>query len=249
VSVRVSGVASTVPAAAQFRALARADAGLFTQVVNYPVAASLGVLAYRARLRPTALTLANLVLGLAASVLVVAAATQVAARPGVAAVVGLVAWTLWQVAYCIDCADGQLARVTSATSAAGGRLDILCDIAVQISVVAAVASVATEATATRPGIPSWLVAVFAGTWMVNLVTSVMAKEGTNTSLITSGSLVVRLVKLIRDYGFIVTAIAGVIAVHPPSMVWVMVLFCVINGGFLLASIGQSSRRSLRGPTA
>jgi phosphatidylglycerophosphate synthase len=150
------------------------------------------------------------------------------------------------VAYCIDCADGQLARVTSATSAAGGRLDILCDIAVQIWVVGAVASVAT---ATRPGIPSWLVAVFAGTWMVNLVTSVMAKEGTNTSLITSGSLVVRLVKLVRDYGFMVTVVAGVIAVHPPSMVWVMALFCVINGGFLLASIGQSSRRSLRGPAA
>ncbi len=109
-----------------------------------------------------------------------------------------------------------------------------------------------EAAALSPSVrdetvPSWPVVVFAGTWMVNRVTSVMAKESTNSSLIISGSLAVRLAKLIRDYGFMVTLIAGVIAVRPSWMVWVMVLFAVVNGGFLLASIGQSGRVGLRGP--
>lgn len=245
-SVGVSGGLSSAPSAADFRAVARADGGLFTQVINYPVAARLCVLAYRTRIRPTVLTIANLGLGVGASLLVITAAGWVAAHPFGAVLVGLVAWLVWQVAYCLDCSDGQLARVTSATSPAGGRVDILCDIAVQVSVVAAVTAVATAA---RPGVPSWLVAVFAGVWMVNLVTSVMAKEGTNMSLITSGSLVVRLVKLIRDYGFMVTLIAAVIVVHPASMVWVMVVFSLVNAGFLVASIAQSGRASLRGSEA
>jgi phosphatidylglycerophosphate synthase len=245
VSLGASG-ASLAPSAADFRAMARADAGLFTQLVNYPVAARLCVPAYRLRVRPTVLTIANLVLGVGASVLVIVTAESVAAHSRTAVVVGVVAWLVWQVAYCFDCSDGQLARVASMSTAAGGRLDVLCDIAVQVSMVAAVAAVTTAA---RPGVPSWLVAAFAGSWMVNLVTSVMAKEGTNTSLITSGSLPVRLVKLIRDYGFMITVIAAAVAVRPAAMVWVMTFFAVVNCSFLLASIGQTSRAGLRGPAA
>src|SRR5262252_8303651 len=43
-------------------------------------------------------------------------------------VVGLVALVAWQIAYALDCADGQLARVGGRTSAAGGRVDVLCDV-------------------------------------------------------------------------------------------------------------------------
>jgi phosphatidylglycerophosphate synthase len=212
--------------------------------VNYPVASGLCIVAYRLGARPTVLTILNLILGVGASLLVIVAAEAAAASAMTAVLVAVAAWLVWQLAYSIDCSDGQLARVTATSSPAGGRVDILCDIAVQVSVVAAVSAVATAAT---PDVPSWLIAAFAGTWMVNLVTSVMAKEGTNQSLITSGSFAVRIVKLIRDYGFMVTLIAAVLAIRPAAMVWVMVFFSLVNTGFLLASIAQSSRVSLRGP--
>lgn len=236
------GHVESVPAPAAYRAVGR-PAGVFTQQVDYPVAARLCVAANRLGLRPTVLTLGNLVLGLGASATVAGLADLIARDQRWAVVVGLVSWLVWQFAYCLDCADGQLARVTSTSSAAGGRLDVLCDIAVQVAVVGAVSAVTA---ATHPRLPSWLVAAFAGSWMVNLATSVMAKEGTNVSLVSSGSAVVRAVKLVRDYGFMLTVISAVIAVHPPWMLWVMAFFTVVNGAFLFAVIVQSARSSLRG---
>ncbi|GGJ75314.1 hypothetical protein GCM10010123_01650 [Pilimelia anulata] len=223
------------PGWAQYRAVAR-PAGLFTVWVDYPVSARLCVAAHRWGLRPSALTLANLVLGVGASLTTVALAEAVAG--GTARWWGVVAWLLWQVAYVCDCCDGQLARVTGQSSAAGGRLDVLCDIAVQIALVGAVAAVVSAASS---WVPSWLLAVFGASWMVNMVTSVMAKEGTNVSLVTSGSPLVRLVKLVRDYGFMVTLVAVSLVLWPAGMVWVMALFTVVNCGFLAASVAASGR--------
>jgi phosphatidylglycerophosphate synthase len=227
-----------VPAAARFRAQARSDAGLFTRLVNYPVAARWCVFAYRMRLRPTAFTLANLLLGGAGSVLVIAAAPTIAERQASGVAAAVLAWLMWQAAYCCDCADGQLARVTGTSTAAGARLDVLCDIAVQIMLVTATA---VAAAAGQPGMPVWLPVAFAGTWMVNLVTSVMARHGTNTSLLVSVGWPVQVVKLTRDYGFVLTVIAGTLAVAPDRLVWLLAGFTLINGGFLAASIIQSTR--------
>jgi phosphatidylglycerophosphate synthase len=235
-----------VPAPAQFRAQARADAGLFTRRMNYPVAARWCVFAYRMRLRPTAFTLANLLLGSAGSVLVIGTASTIAEgrAPGVAA--AALAWLMWQAAYCCDCADGQLARVTGTSTAAGARLDVLCDIGVQIMLVTATA---VAAAAGQPGLPVWLPVAFASTWMVNLVTSVMARHGTNTSLLASVGWPVQAVKLTRDYGFVLTVIAGTLAVAPDRMMWLLAGFTLINGGFLAASIIQSTRAASTGAGA
>lgn len=229
--------------AARFRAQARPDAGLFTRCVNYPVAASWCVVAYRLRLRPTTLTLANLLLGGAGSALVIAAAPTIAAGRAASAGFAVLAWVLWQAAYCCDCADGQLARVTATSSPAGARLDVLCDIAVQIMLVTATA---VAAAASRPGLPVWLPVAFASTWMVNLVTSVMARHGTNTSLLSSTRWPVQAVKLTRDYGFVLTVIAGALAVAPGQLMWLLGGFTAINGGFLAASIVQSTRATSTG---
>ncbi|GAA3348741.1 hypothetical protein GCM10020358_68350 [Amorphoplanes nipponensis] len=233
--------ADVSPGATAFRAVARADAGLFTHRFNYPVAARLASASFRARLRPSALTLANLVLGVGASVAVVAV-TPWLHRDLVHVGVGVAVWLIWQLAYCLDCADGQLARVSGKSSPAGGRLDVLCDIAVQVALVAAV--IAVSASAGRE-YPVWLPGVFAASWMVNMVTSVMAKEGANVSLVTSRSLPVLIVKLVRDYGFIVTVIAATIAIAPSAMVWVMAGFTLVNCGFLAASIGLTARAAWR----
>jgi phosphatidylglycerophosphate synthase len=219
----------------------RKSSGLFTDEVNQRIGAHLCVAAERLGLPPTALTLANFVLGLAGSALVIVFAPAMADGAVPAVVVGLAALVLWQLAYSLDCADGQLARVTGQASPAGARLDILCDVALQISLVASVAAVAH---AYDNEIPTWLVATFAGTWMVNLVTSALQQGEAAASLVTSRSALVRLIKLVRDYGAVVTVIGLVLALLPAWTEWLMVAFMVVNGGFLLVSIAASARASL-----
>ena len=156
--------------------------------------------------------------------------------------IGLIALIGWQVAYAFDCADGQLARVTGQKSSAGARLDVLCDVAVQISLVAALAA---TAEAQVPDTPAWLLAAFAGTWMVNLVTSVMQTGDNPASMVTSRSLPVRVVKLIRDYGAIVALAGVVLTIAPQWTIWLVGGFTLVNAGFLAASIAYAGRQSLR----
>ncbi len=232
---------TTAPAAADFLARHRGG-GLFTETVNQRLAAGICVLAFRRGLHPTVLTLGNLVVGLATSVAVVALAGPMRHGTVPAALVGLGALVLWQLAYTLDCADGQLARVTGQTSPAGKRIDILCDVALQIALVAAVSAVAEA----YHRMPVWLVAAFAGGWLVNLVTSVLAQGEAAQSLVPSRSPVVRAVKLVRDYGAVVTVLALALALVPGWLIWLMVAFTVVNGLFLLASIGAAARTSMRG---
>lgn len=228
------------PTAAEYLAQNRGG-GLFTETVNQRIGAYLCVVAHRLGLAPTVLTIANLVLGVGGSVLVGVLAPRMHDGDVPAAVVGLAALVLWQLAYSLDCADGQLARVTGRAGPAGARVDILADVALQISLVAAVATVAHEYT---PNLPTWLAAAFAGTWMVNLVTSVLQQGASAASLVSGRSTVVRVVKLVRDYGAVVTGIALVIAFAPHWTVWLMSAFLVVNGGFLVASIAMAARAGL-----
>jgi phosphatidylglycerophosphate synthase len=227
--------ASVGPSAADFRARNRGG-GLFTETVNQWLAGHLNVVAYRLGLPPTALSLVNLFLGLATSITVGLLAHRMNVGIGLAALVG------WQVAYTFDCADGQLARVTGKASPAGRRVDVLCDVALQIALVAAVGTVAR---AYHPSTPSWLLAAFAGTWMTNLVTSELQKGDAAQSLITSGSPLVRTLKLVRDYGAVITVIALVLAFLPSWTLAVVIAFTAVNGLFLLASIGAAVLASLR----
>src|SRR5690242_20313664 len=140
-----------------YRLLLRANrgGGLYSEAVSQRLGALCAVRAHRLGLSPSALSLANVLCGVIASVLVL--------------VTGWGSFGLlgWQLAYAFDCADGQLARVTGRANPAGARLDVLCDLAVQVSLVAAVASFLPPTTS------PWVPALFAGTWLVNLVTSVL----------------------------------------------------------------------------
>lgn len=212
--------------------------GLFSEALSQRLGAAIALAAHRLGLSPTTLTIANLVLGLAVSSVVVACAER-APDHGLWAI-GLLALVGWQVAYGLDCADGQLARVTQRTSPVGARVDVLCDVAAQIGLVTALSAVAV---AVRPTTPVWLVAAFAGTWMVNLVTSVMQSGPSAASMVTSTALPVRVVKLVRDYGAVITVAGLVLTVVPRATPWLIAAFTLINGGFLLASIAFAARRA------
>ncbi|MDG4822055.1 CDP-alcohol phosphatidyltransferase family protein [Asanoa sp. WMMD1127] len=225
------------PGPAEFYRVNRGG-GLFSEGLSQRVGALFAAAAYRTGVSPTLLTAGNLVVGLATSAAVVAL-TSTSAPTWVA---GLVALLGWQLAYALDCADGQLARVAGRTSPAGARVDVLCDIAVQISLVTALSAVAVDQ---HPATASWVVALFAGTWMVNLVTSVMQAGPNAGSMVTSTSLPVRLVKLVRDYGAVIFLAGLVLLLVPQWTIWLVVAFTIVNGGFLLASIAFTGRTALR----
>jgi phosphatidylglycerophosphate synthase len=232
-----AGSTATGPTAADFLARNRGG-GLFTEAFSQRAGALLSVAAYRLGLAPTVLSLGNLVLGLAASIIVIVFAAPGSERH---VIVGLGALLLWHLAYALDCADGQLARVTGRTSPEGKRIDILCDVAIQIALVASVVAVAS---AYDDNLPAWLGAAFAGTWMVNLVTSVLQQGSAAHSLVASSSPLVRAVKLVRDYGAVVTVIGLTIALIPQWTVWLLITFTIVNGVFLFASIAATARASL-----
>jgi phosphatidylglycerophosphate synthase len=216
--------------------------GLFSEAVSQRLGARIALFAHRRGLHPTVLTVANLGIGCLVSAVVVAAAHPMAEGRVWAWPVGLLALVGWQVAYALDCADGQLARVTGQTSTSGARVDVLCDVAAQIALVAALAA---TADAQVPDTPAWLLAAFAGTWMVNLVTSVMQSGPQGASMVTSRSLPVRVIKLIRDYGAVIAVAGAVLTAAPEWTVWLIAAFTLINGGFLGASIAFAGRESLR----
>ena len=237
----VAGVPARRPRMGDFLATNRGG-GLYSEAVSQRIGAAIALAGHRLGLAPTVLTLLNLVLGLAASVTVVALAPRAAAGSVPAWAVGLLALVAWQVAYAFDCADGQLARVTGKASPTGARLDILCDVAAQIGLVAALSAMAV---AYRPGTPVWLVAVFAGTWMVNLVTSVMQSGPNSGSMMPSRSWPVRVIKLVRDYGAVILLAGLVLTFAPQWTIAVVWAFTIVNGLFLLASVAFSARSSLR----
>jgi phosphatidylglycerophosphate synthase len=235
------GARDGTPTAADYYAANRGG-GLFSEALSQRIGARIAVAAHRRQLVPTVLTVAHLGLGCLVSFVVVAAAEPVADGRVWAWPIGLLALVGWQLAYALDCADGQLARVTGRTSSSGGRLDVLCDVAVQISLVAALAA---TADAQVPDTPAWLLAAFAGTWMVNLVTSVMQHGSQAASMVTSRSLPVRVVKLVRDYGAVIAVAGVVLTLAPQWTIWFVGLFTLVNAAFLAASVVFAAREALR----
>lgn len=191
-------------------------------------------------LHPSALSLTNLLLGVGTSVGVVVLAGSVAAGTVPGWAVGTAALVLWHLAYSLDCADGQLARFTGRTSTAGARLDVLADAAVGISLAAALAATAVEHSGS---VPTFLVALLAGGWIVNVLTSVLQSGQLAGSLVPSTSPIVRLAKLPRDHSAVVTVCAIAVGFAPGTAKLVIAFYAGFNGLFLALSIAAAARRS------
>jgi hypothetical protein len=113
----VAMLAATSEEEARMADAVKADDGFFTTFLVSPYSRYLARWAARFGLAPATVTVASFGWGLAA-----AAAFAVGTRP--ALVVGAVAL---QVAFLLDCVDGQLARYTGRTSATGAWLDAMFD--------------------------------------------------------------------------------------------------------------------------
>lgn len=204
---------------------ARGGGFLYTQLVSDRLGTAVAAIGMRLGAHPTYLTLANLVLGIGGSAAIMA--SRYPHRTTYLLAVGVV---LWQVAYIFDCADGQLARATGKTSAYGASVDVFVDVAVQISLVAAL----SDAILLRHEIPGLLVVLFASAWPVNIVTFLLARGDGHVShsLISRPSALVSVAKLLRDYGFVVLVL-GVWLVASPSTLLVPVLTVTATNLMLL----------------
>lgn len=80
--------------------------GLLTELLNQRIGSWLALAASRVGLAPSVVTAIGTLVGLGGTALILIFGDGV----------GLVALLAWQVAYSLDCADGQLARVTGQAS-------------------------------------------------------------------------------------------------------------------------------------
>ena len=221
----------------------RASSGggfLFSRLVSDRVGTIIAALAEPLNIHPSVLTLGNLALGVAGSALVVLGDGAKAIS-----VTGLVGIILWQLAYALDCADGQLARATGRTSASGARLDTFVDLAVQTSVLVAIASVVEQWS--HP--PTPLVVILVGTWYVNFIGYLHDRIDAKAvpSLLPSGSALVSVVKLSRDYGF-VALVLGVWLTFAPTTLLIPVLgITAVNVATLAGYVAQATLISIRSP--
>ncbi len=209
--------------------------GLYSSAVSQRIGSVLAATAGNSGVHPTLLTMGSLTFGVLSSVLAGYAGVHSSWPLGLVALLG------WQLAYALDCADGQLARATRQTSPYGARVDVLVDFAVQVSVVSAVVTIVDHWQHPHPAV----LAAFAAVWMVNLFTSVLAGGEGSTSLLGSQSPAVQAVKLLRDYGAVIGALGILVMVAPRLVVAFLALFLVLNGLFLLASIARAAQLSMQ----
>lgn len=100
-----------------------------TRRFSQPLGGALAAIALVCGLSPNAVTLIGFLTAVAGSV-AFGADTSIASLVTAAA--------LWQLAFALDCADGQLARATSRQSPFGGWLDVACDFGRTVSVSLAI---------------------------------------------------------------------------------------------------------------
>jgi len=176
--------------------------------VNQRIGAILAAFALRTGITPNQLTLLGLMCALGTAPLIIVLHRQ-AVLAGIAAFVG------WQLAYSLDCADGQLARATDRTSVFGAQLDLICDYIAHASVAITVL-VLCESLLAGP-----IAGLAAGVLIVGLTGGVfyeaLAGGTENTSSLKHSSVGV-LLRQGGDYGLQTALLAIAIGTDRPKAI-------------------------------
>lgn len=190
---------------------------------------------------PNALSVGNLVVG--ASTAAVALALLQWNHVAAAAV----AFVGWQLAYVLDCADGQLARATGQGSPQGVVVDLLADYGTQAAV--AVAVVGAAAPSIPDGTAGVLVtAVLVAGMLVNVYVSAMYTGLPNKpeDLKASSSLPVAVAKtIVRDYPAQLAVLSVAMALGGLASLVVVIGYSAINLLFVVARIASLSAERRR----
>ena len=183
--------------------------GLWSAHVSNRLAACIVVMANRQGWTPNALSLANLAIGTGSGIFVIALHHD----RGLCAIVAFIGW---QVAYALDCADGQLARHLEAGSSAGALVDVLCDYLVQSVLTAAVFVViaphfaASTIALAGPLVATGLLLALFDTTVAVQVARIRPSGGRSTALTI-------IKRTVRDYGLTVAVIPLLIWLSPEGL--------------------------------
>jgi phosphatidylglycerophosphate synthase len=235
----VEGVSSTLAAGYRRARAEEGSGGLFTRLVSNRLGSLVAAVGISFGVHPSVISLTNLLLTTVTSVFVITRAGQADNwwAPGVTAFI------LWQLGYVLDCADGQVARATGRQSDFGARVDVLVDYAAQISIICAIVAVLDRFSDPHP----ILVAFISTSWFVSMIIFLLGRADGNVghSFSERGSGLIAVIKLVRDYGFVLFISSGWLAVAPGSVVVPVVGLVVVNAVFLLASVGREAWLSMR----
>lgn len=209
----------------------------YTKYIIRVPATFVSVLALRYGVHPSVVSLGNMAIAGAASLMIIIKA----AHAHEFWLAGLAACICWQFAYILDSVDGQTARASGKSSEFGARLDVLADLFVHCVVVAALLRVSTRLAE----IPVSLIAICAVLWTVNLFVGVLTRTDQSPAhSFTSGHGPLEGLKIVRDSGFL-SLVVGLWLFFDPATIWYPVLaISLVNGVFLLVSIAREAWLSL-----
>jgi phosphatidylglycerophosphate synthase len=205
----------------------------WTMVVNQYLGAAIATRAILLGIGPAHLSLLHLAIGVATSAWILLLHTS---APLLAASVGVIGW---QLAYSLDCADGQVARATGRSSPGGAILDLLSDYLVQITVIFSMLQVAT------PGmIPTWSsgFSVFVtGGWLISPFYGAIV--GVNEEALGPGRVAPLrdLVTQARDYGIHVAVLPVAMLVGTAAVTAILSVIASLNFVALLLGIDLHGR--------
>lgn len=197
--------------------------GLWSDLVSQRAAAHLTLVAARRGWRPSSVTSGAVAVGVLTSSTVMLLGGGPPAA--VVAVVG------WQLAYALDCADGQLARMTRRTSDAGGMFDLYGDWLNRVMVLAALFVVVAGHQHVVP--PGWVVVLVAGN-LAPLFHEALDRLDAGRDLRASRRLR-RAVQVVRDPG-VMALLFGIAVALPPA--WTV---GVLAYGALLGALKFAAR--------
>jgi phosphatidylglycerophosphate synthase len=195
--------------------------------VNQRVAAAMAPIAIRLDLSPNAISVLNLGVGLATSAVVL-----VTIESGPRWLAGLVGLLGWQLAYSLDCLDGQIARAREMTSPEGAVLDLLCDFGVQLSVVFVLLTVGLAYV--DPVVRGPLGVALCGGWLLQPYYAGIAERlGRGSQRAKPSPL-----RTLRDYGLYVLILPLVMPIAPHAIVAIIGRIAAVNFGFAFLRIAR-----------
>jgi phosphatidylglycerophosphate synthase len=199
--------------------------------VNQRMGAQVARLSLDAGRTPSQLSLANAITGLATGVGVV----LLGSTGWGAALVGLVGW---QLAYSLDCADGQLARALGKASPLGGVIDSVADFLSQTALLLAVLWGAHQSVA--GGLDPVVSAGLFGMWIMSPYYAGVMHD-TVAQQPVSGWSPRNVFRQLRDYGLHVAVLMAAMAIRPEWMIFDLIFVGSLNLLVLLRTLVIAAR--------
>lgn len=206
----------------------------WTRVVSQRIGAVLALLALRLGLHPSTLSWTSLGLGVGS------AGVAIVLLPAQRGLAGVLVLLGWQLAYGVDCADGQVARATRSTSVAGARLDLTADFVVHTA-TAATLVVASD------GRVSSLVAVTAGMlYAFALFDEATGRHGDAAApTVDRAGLGYTVISVVRDAGVQRAAAGGAVLLGAAASSGVLVGLGALGAAHMVLRLVALDRRSRR----